>query len=68
MTFDEEKFVMKIADDGCGFDTSAARSSGHYGISGMERRAADLGGRLEISARPGEGATVFVEITLPPSR
>lgn len=68
MTFGEEKFVMKIADDGCGFDTSAARSSGHYGISGMERRAADLGGRLEISARPGEGATVFVEIPLPPSR
>lgn len=64
MIFGEKRFVMKVIDNGCGFDTAAARESGHYGIPGMERRAADLGGRLEIVSHPGEGTEITVDIPL----
>ncbi len=55
---------MSISDDGCGFDTNAVRKEGHYGLAGMERRTAELGGRISIASEPGRGTTVRLSLPL----
>ena len=45
------RMTLAIADDGAGFDTSAA-SDGH-GLDSMRRRAARLNGTIEIRSRAG---------------
>ena len=43
---------VRVTDDGRGFDVAAVMSagSGHYGLLGMQERAARLGGRLTITS------------------
>jgi len=52
----DSEFIVSLTDNGAGFDT--ARKYDGNGLLSMKRRAADLGGRLEISSAPGEGARV----------
>jgi signal transduction histidine kinase len=54
------RLLLTVADDGNGFDPSAPRR--RLGLTSMEERAAELGGRLLIDARPGEGTTVRLEV------
>jgi PAS domain S-box-containing protein len=55
-----------VSDDGVGFDFSDAISSKEkvrgVGLIGMRERIDLIGGKLEISARPGEGTEVVVEV------
>jgi ligand-binding sensor domain-containing protein/signal transduction histidine kinase len=53
---------LQVKDDGKGFDTTE-RADGH-GLGTMGRRAEELGGRLTIASRPGEGTTVRAEVPL----
>lgn len=64
IVFGEKGLAMTVADDGSGFDTAAARKEGHYGLSGMERRTAELGGKITISSKIGEGTTVRISLPL----
>jgi signal transduction histidine kinase len=54
--------VVRVSDDGHGFD--AARSRG-MGILGMEERVKRLGGTLKVESQPGTGAMVIAELPLP---
>jgi two-component system sensor histidine kinase UhpB len=56
---------LAVSDDGRGFDPAHA-GRGRLGLVGMEQRAERIGGRLEVTSRPGDGATV--EVLLPVSR
>jgi signal transduction histidine kinase len=50
------RLVVEIRDDGRGFDAETARAArGHYGLKGMEERAARIGGTLSIDSRPDGG-------------
>jgi two-component system, NarL family, sensor histidine kinase UhpB len=56
------KITMAVQDDGVGFDPDhqhAAGAGSGLGLVGMRERLAALGGQLEISSRPGRGATVL---------
>jgi two-component system sensor histidine kinase UhpB len=53
--------VLRIRDDGCGFQPSK-RSGGRLGVSGMRERALLVGGRLNVFSAPGEGTTI--ELTM----
>ena len=64
IVFGEKGLAMTVADDGSGFDTAAARKEGHYGLSGMERRTAELGGKIAISSEIGRGTTVRIALPL----
>jgi signal transduction histidine kinase len=64
VVFGEKGLAMSVADDGSGFDTAAARKEGHYGLAGMERRTAELGGKISISSEKGEGTTVRISLPL----
>lgn len=56
-----DPLVASIEDDGSGFDAAEAGAAG-LGLSSMRQRARELGGRLSVRSRPGEGTVVRVEI------
>jgi signal transduction histidine kinase len=55
---------IKIAlrDDGVGFDPDT--STGGRGVAGMRERIELLGGRIEISSKPGEGTEISASVPL----
>ncbi len=60
--------VLEITDDGVGFtpvQRDDARANGHLGLKLLEDLSHDVGGRLSIEPRPGQGTTVRVEVPLP---
>jgi signal transduction histidine kinase len=56
---------MLVRDDGCGIDPQVVRSGsdGHWGMSGMRERAANIGASLKIRSRAPAGTEV--ELTVP---
>jgi signal transduction histidine kinase len=53
--------TVEVRDDGVGFDPHSAEvRSRHLGLTSMEERARELGGRLEIRSAPGSGTTVLL--------
>jgi len=53
--------TVEVRDDGVGFDPQSAEvRSRHLGLTSMEERARELGGRLEIRSAPGAGTTVVL--------
>ncbi|MGZ4185425.1 MAG: GAF domain-containing sensor histidine kinase [Solirubrobacteraceae bacterium] len=53
--------TVEVRDDGIGFDPQGAEvRSRHLGLTSMEERARELGGRLEIRSAPGSGTTVLL--------
>jgi signal transduction histidine kinase/ligand-binding sensor domain-containing protein len=59
---------LTVRDDGRGFTAhtaAAARSAGHFGVSGMRDRAEHLGGTCEVAAAEGGGTLVTLELGLP---
>lgn len=54
-----------IRDDGKGFDMAAPPPAMHNGLENMRRRAAALGGTLEMTGAPGQGTTVRLTVKLP---
>jgi signal transduction histidine kinase len=55
--------LAAVRDDGIGFDPVAAqRRSGRLGLTSMQERVEELGGRLEIRSQPGDGTEVRVEL------
>ena len=66
LQFLENKVILRVRDDGCGFDPATAPGprQNHFGILGMSERVKRLGGRLAVHSAPGKGATVTVEVPL----
>jgi signal transduction histidine kinase len=58
---EEEEVILRIADDGQGFDPSAKEHG--LGLTSMRERTRSLGGRLTISSDPGHGTVI--EVTVP---
>jgi signal transduction histidine kinase len=53
---------LVIRDNGRGFDTSAPRVAGRYGLGNLESRAEAAGGALTLASTQGEGTTLTAEI------
>ena len=55
--------IVEVIDDGVGFDPDRVEMrSRHLGLTSMEERARELGGRIEIRSAPGAGTTVRLEL------
>jgi signal transduction histidine kinase len=55
--------TVEVVDDGRGFDPADPElRSRHLGLTSMEERARELGGRLELASRPGAGTVVRLEV------
>jgi ligand-binding sensor domain-containing protein/two-component sensor histidine kinase len=64
LTCSTEKLLIRIADDGQGFDVEAKMvgHEGHYGLIGMQERASQIGGKLTINSWVGEGTEILLEV------
>ncbi|MFH8796179.1 GAF domain-containing protein [Streptomyces sp. NPDC017941] len=55
--------VLRITDDGRGFDPRTVRRAGrHLGLVSMRDRAGGVGGRLAVESEPGKGTTIEMEV------
>ena len=57
---EDEQIILRLRDNGRGFDAAARGPEGHYGMSMMRERAQVGGGTLEVHSRPDEGTLVTV--------
>ncbi|MGV9555763.1 GAF domain-containing sensor histidine kinase [Streptomyces sp. NPDC003401] len=54
--------VLRVADDGDGFDPTTVRRAGrHLGLVSMRDRAGGVGGSLTVQSAPGKGTTIEME-------
>ncbi len=56
-----DKIMMKISDNGKGFDVSKPRTKS-LGLLGMKERTLMLKGKLDIESKPGEGTSVTITV------
>ncbi len=56
--------VLRIADDGRGFEPGDVPRQGHFGLANLHERAATLGGALEIRSATGAGTRIIATIPL----
>ncbi|MEU0441747.1 GAF domain-containing sensor histidine kinase [Streptomyces sp. NPDC006186] len=55
--------VLRVTDDGSGFDPQAVRRAGrHLGLVSMRDRASGVGGRLTVESAPGKGTVIELEV------
>jgi signal transduction histidine kinase len=60
---DATSALLRVTDDGRGFDTGAQPGSeASYGLRSMTERAEVIGGRLTVTSRPGIGTTVTATV------
>ena len=57
---------ITIEDNGCGFDLNAGDNGaiGHFGLTFMRERMAQVGGRLIVDSRPGTGTQLVLSVPL----
>jgi signal transduction histidine kinase len=60
----DDDAVLSVEDNGRGFDPSAPRGAGHFGLANLHDRAASVGGSLEIASRIGAGTRIIVRLPL----
>ncbi|MFF2216124.1 GAF domain-containing sensor histidine kinase [Streptomyces antibioticus] len=54
--------VLRVTDDGSGFEPAATRRAGrHLGLVSMRDRAGGVGGTLTVESAPGKGTTIEME-------
>ena len=55
----DEQIILKLEDDGIGFDAPAKFG---FGIQGIKERVQVINGKLKIDSTPGEGTQIIVSI------
>ena len=58
-----ESILLKVLDDGIGFDTKSEKT-GNYGLENIRERILSMGGVLKILSFPNQGTSVDIKIPL----
>jgi two-component sensor histidine kinase len=69
IAYDQNKWRIRVRDNGRGIDSQVLESGGkpdHWGMSGMRERATKIGGQMQIWSRPEAGTEV--ELSVPGSK
>jgi signal transduction histidine kinase len=64
---DHDGVRLTVADDGCGFDLTEARSRGGLGLISLDERVRLVGGQVTIRTGPQGGTEVRIVVPLPES-
>lgn len=71
VAYGRDAFLLTVADDGSGLptpgpgpveDTEHLAAPGHFGLRGLQERARQMGGTLEITTAPGQGTQVRLRV------
>jgi len=61
LRYEGDTLIMRVEDDGCGFDVEArSQNTARFGLMGMRERVERIGGRLSVQSTPGAGSVVEV--------
>jgi len=63
LQFAKRQLLLQVQDNGIGFDEARIREGN--GLKNLRRRAADLGGTVEIRSVPASGTLVIVTAPIP---
>jgi nitrate/nitrite-specific signal transduction histidine kinase len=55
-----DDIVLRLKDNGAGFDVGAPGPEGHFGMAMMRERAQVGGGTFDVASAPGDGTTITV--------
>ena len=64
LDIENEIFILKIEDNGRGFDPELVKDQGGIGISSMIERAEKIGGSLTLHSEPDAGTILSVRVPL----
>ncbi|WP_125572520.1 sensor histidine kinase [Lacticaseibacillus songhuajiangensis] len=56
--------ILRVIDDGVGFDTSQASAAGSYGLQNIRERAAAIGGTARVVSFPNQGTSVEIRVPI----
>lgn len=59
----QEYAILKLIDDGVGFDVNV-RKAGSYGLSSIQERVREIGGTLKIISLPNKGTQIEVKVPI----
>ncbi|MBK8899630.1 MAG: GAF domain-containing sensor histidine kinase [Anaerolineaceae bacterium] len=60
----DNNIILRISDDGHGFDMASKNYSIGHGLANMRARAKDLNGTFKIVSAPGQGTTIKLEVPI----
>jgi signal transduction histidine kinase len=66
LAVEDDHAVLRVEDDGVGFDPDRRMGGGHFGLANLRDRAARVGGTLTIESEPGVSTRIIVRLPLPP--
>ncbi|MFP3854785.1 MAG: sensor histidine kinase [Anaerolineales bacterium] len=61
---DDHWVLLRIRDDGCGFEPDSVPAISRHGLRIMKERAELLGADFQLSSRPGDGTSITVRLPL----
>ena len=64
LVWTDDMLVIKLVDDGCGFQPHAHRQEGHFGLTIMQERSEDIQALLSINSAVGIGTEVTLQLAL----
>ena len=64
LEYTDRELQLRVRDDGIGINPQLLRNGrkGHWGLAGMQERAARIGALLKISSSPSNGTEVLLTI------
>jgi signal transduction histidine kinase len=68
LTVGDDELVLKISDDGHGFDPRTASQDGGHGLLNIRQRAQSLGAQLLIASQPAQGTHIELNLPLKPAQ
>jgi signal transduction histidine kinase len=57
-------FVLRVADDGVGFEVSDLTEVAGFGLFSIAERGSNQGGNIEVTSAPGQGTMVAITFAL----
>jgi len=62
LVYETSKFILRVQDNGQGFDTESICFSKGFGLLGMRERADRINAQLTVNSHPGHGTEVIVSV------
>jgi signal transduction histidine kinase len=63
---DSDAAILRIEDDGIGFEPQQRLGVSHFGLANLRDRAAAIAGSLTIDSQPGNGTRIIVRLPITP--
>jgi signal transduction histidine kinase len=64
MSIEKDELIIRVEDDGKGFDATVSAGVGHNGLVNMSRRMKEINGNMVIDSVPGRGTTITFSVRL----